>query len=286
MARLLVFSMFNNKIIFLLVALLIIPFTQAVIFENQTRILEETSGSFIQFEQDTTADLFVSNDTSQQIELHNLSTFNSTYTNINATDFSFLQYFNIANKTGFWGNGSVIEITFPEDRKITISGNDDFTWALTIDTTLPFITIHNPLNITYNTTTVQLNVTANEIIDLWQFSLNGAGNISFIPNITIGGTDGLNQLIVWANDTSGNFNLSEVFYTLNLTGANIERNITRWDNKLTGPVAWLTSFGDWFGRFINAEKLILDDGSTVEDNSTCLKLSSPDGSTTLDLCNI
>ena len=82
----------------------------------------------------------------------------------------------------------------------------------TVDTIPPAITIHSPLNQTYTTSTIWLNVTADETVDTWMYNLNDAGNVSFTPNITITAQEGQNKITVWANDTAGNWNSSTVYF--------------------------------------------------------------------------
>ena len=79
------------------------------------------------------------------------------------------------------------------------------------------ITIHSPQNTTYTTTTIWLNVTADETVNTWLYNLNNAGNTSFTPNITITAQEGQNKITVWANDTAGNWNMSEVWFYANVT---------------------------------------------------------------------
>ena len=56
---------------------------------------------------------------------------------------------------------------------------------ITIDTTAPQISIYSPRNTTYNTTTINLDVSAVESNpDTWWYSLNGGINTTFTPNTT------------------------------------------------------------------------------------------------------
>ncbi|GAB6101657.1 hypothetical protein JCM16138_08800 [Thermococcus atlanticus] len=60
------------------------------------------------------------------------------------------------------------------------------------------ITILSPEERTYNTTVIDLNVTANKPVDEWLYSLNGDENVTFEPNTTIEAQEGKNSLIVYA----------------------------------------------------------------------------------------
>ncbi len=78
------------------------------------------------------------------------------------------------------------------------------------------ITIYSPKEQTYNTTTVDLNVTANKPVDEWRYSLNGGKNVTFIPNTTITAKEGENHLVVYAlaGDESAT---AQVDFYVNLT---------------------------------------------------------------------
>ncbi len=85
-----------------------------------------------------------------------------------------------------------------------------------LDIIPPIITITSPQNKTYNTTIIALNVSANEIISTWLYSLNGGANVSFMPNTTITASQGANNLTVYANDTAGNCNSSTVDFEVDV----------------------------------------------------------------------
>ncbi|VVB91260.1 Cell surface glycoprotein [uncultured archaeon] len=124
------------------------------------------------------------------------------------------------------------------------SGNINQTWvnqtvrtAPISDTNPPIITITSPQNTHYTTTSIPLNVSTNEAISTWLYSLNSAANISFTPNTTIISPQGANNLIVYANDTAGNWNWSAVNFTVdsiapssitNLMNASYAQNYINW----------------------------------------------------------
>jgi parallel beta-helix repeat protein len=82
----------------------------------------------------------------------------------------------------------------------------------------PLITITSPENITYTsdeeTKLMDLNVTADEPIDTWWYSLNNASNVTFTPNTTIEAIEGPNNIIVYANDSAGYLGSATVYFTL------------------------------------------------------------------------
>jgi len=99
------------------------------------------------------------------------------------------------------------------------TGDLNVTINLTSDATPPVIFIYSPANTTYSTSTIQLNVSASEPTDTWWYQLNSNGtNETFTPNSTIYTTlEGLNNITVWTNDTTGNENSSTVYFTPDTT---------------------------------------------------------------------
>ncbi len=85
------------------------------------------------------------------------------------------------------------------------------------DTVPPAITLYSPENTTYSTGTVSINVSASEPISQWWYSLDNSSNVTFIPNTTLNLSEGAHSLIVYANDTSGNVNSTEVYFTVDTT---------------------------------------------------------------------
>jgi len=104
----------------------------------------------------------------------------------------------------------------------TIGNENSSTIAFTVDTTSPTISIALPQNTTYGSSTISLNVTADEAIDTWWYTLDGgATNNTFTPNTTITGSEGANTLTVYANDTIGNENSSTIAFTVDTTSPTI-----------------------------------------------------------------
>lgn len=87
-----------------------------------------------------------------------------------------------------------------------------------VDTIPPDIVIYSPANKTYNTTEkiidINLNVTANELIDKWWYNLNDSNNVTFTPNTTLKLGSGYYKLTVYANDSAGNVNYSIVQFSV------------------------------------------------------------------------
>ena len=80
------------------------------------------------------------------------------------------------------------------------------------DVTVPIITVHFPLNETYNTSTIWFNATANEAISAWIVNYNGTNVTLPSVNTTLEVEDGNHHLLLYANDTSGNWGVNDTIY--------------------------------------------------------------------------
>jgi len=77
------------------------------------------------------------------------------------------------------------------------------------DTTAPTISIISPTNITYYTSTIWFNATANEEIDTWIVNYNGTNVTLGSINSSLNVEDGTHHLYLYANDTSGNWGVND-----------------------------------------------------------------------------
>ena len=126
------------------------------------------------------------------------------------------------------------------------SPNTSVSWSIdqvTIyhsDKTPPNITIYNPTNTTFSTNVLNLNVTADETTDDWQYSLDSNANETFSPNTTLSGLSmGQHHLIVYATDTGDNTGKAEVYFTVsdddswvNATGDEMRGTLDMLGNKI------------------------------------------------------
>lgn len=95
------------KLSIFILGMLLFSFASAVTIENQTVIHENTNnGAEIQLEQDTIADLWSSNEDLSGIEITNLQTFNSTFTNLNTTNTAKIIFYDLDNVTIHYSNGT------------------------------------------------------------------------------------------------------------------------------------------------------------------------------------
>ena len=85
------------------------------------------------------------------------------------------------------------------------------------DTVAPTIYLAYPTNTTYDTSTLDLNVSSDGTEDGWSYNINGTGNTSFTPNTTITGGEGGNNITVYVNDSAGNWNETIVYFTVDST---------------------------------------------------------------------
>ena len=84
------------------------------------------------------------------------------------------------------------------------------------------LTIITPVNTTYATTSLNLNISSNRVTDKWWYRLNDGSNTSFTPQTVITVIEGNNTLIVYANISTGNISSANISFTKgNATDSNI-----------------------------------------------------------------
>ena len=102
-------------------------------------------------------------------------------------------------------DGTTDTVTDDAGDPITADTGVGASGQLTFDRSPPVIEIVNPTERTYLSDSVPLNVTANEPIDNWSYSLDGGPNRTFEPNTTIDSLDpGQYEVTVYATDEAGN----------------------------------------------------------------------------------
>ncbi|NUB91114.1 hypothetical protein HT576_08780 [Haloterrigena sp. SYSU A121-1] len=106
------------------------------------------------------------------------------------------------------------------DSNNTITVQED-----TTDTTPPSITIYHPPNATISDSSPWLNVTADEAVDVWQYSVDDGSNTTFAPNTTLSGlSEGAHTVTVYANDTDGNMGSQSKTFTVDTTDPTVSYN--------------------------------------------------------------
>jgi hypothetical protein len=81
----------------------------------------------------------------------------------------------------------------------------------------PVISIFSPENVTYGTTSIDLNYSVSDAsgVDWIGYSLDGGANVTLTGNITLAGLSaGPHNVVIYANDTFGNLNSSMVWFTV------------------------------------------------------------------------
>ena len=114
----------------------------------------------------------------------------------------------------------------------TVGNLDNATRSFTVDTTLndttaPVITVRSPINGTYfNTSSITLNVTTDEVLSIAQYLLNATSYQNLLNhsgtqwNTTVTLAEGIHNISFRANDTSGNRNTgntSLIFFFVDMT---------------------------------------------------------------------
>jgi len=144
------------------------------------------------------------------LELNNGTQANYTMTMLG----NYACYFNATNQ----GDGIISYSVYINDSVGNWGWNG--TWYVTVDTTQPTVTIYSPQNTTYATTSIDLNYTVQDAnLDSCWYSLNGGSNIilASCSNITITASEGLNNVIVYANDSAGNTGSAQEYFTVDTT---------------------------------------------------------------------
>lgn len=162
------------------------------------------------------------------VTLENVSEIDTVIAEINGTT-----NITLINSSGNWHNST--EIIFVEGQNnITIlsnltdgSRNDTEQVFFTIDRIFPIITIDVPTNTTDNNTVHELNASMSDLNpDSMNYSVDGNANITVsgnVINVTISTTsDGSHNVRVCGNDTANNINCSTVFFTVDVTGPDVD----------------------------------------------------------------
>jgi hypothetical protein len=119
------------------------------------------------------------------------------------------------------GNVTLSGLTYGP-HSVTVYANDtsgnwgkDTVYFTTEDATPSIVTIISPLNTMYTASSVPLEYSVNEPTAWVGYSLDGAANVTLSGNTTLSGLSlGSHALAVYANDTSGNWGLDTVSFTV------------------------------------------------------------------------
>ncbi len=100
-----------------------------------------------------------------------------------------------------------------------------------------FVTISSPQNTTYRTTDIPLIVSVDIVITTWQYSLNGAGNVTFTLGTNITAIQGWNDLVVYAQDSGGKWDSNSVSFFVDSIAPGSVRDLQN--------VSYATNYINW-----------------------------------------
>jgi hypothetical protein len=215
------------------------------------------------------------------IQLLNISATDNTFidkiwynwngTNYTYTEGTFIEFEEELNSLNVWANDSTNNIN---STKV----------SFTIDTIPPYLEIISPENKTYNHKNILLNLTnSSDISEIW-YNWNGT-NYTYTGPIEISFGNLSNTLFVWANDSYGNENKTNVTFYINLTTQNYIEETSQAQSSSNYPTYFpnpsqldlgynLNLYKKWTIEFKIDKKsyrLVLED--LAKDNAT-LKISS------------
>ena len=118
--------------------------------------------------------------------------------------------------SGWLLNGSDVG----SDNPYTITMDADHSLTAVFTDISPDITIYSPENVTYSTSSIDLNFTVDEVTSWIGYSLDGETNVTIAEDSTLtdfsvplsGLSEGPHSIIVYGNDTAGNMGNSGVIY--------------------------------------------------------------------------
>jgi len=96
----------------------------------------------------------------------------------------------------------------------TVGNRNSTTRYFRIDTTQPFVYLFSPTNTSYNTTSISLNYYVSDSgagVGTILYQYNGANN-TLSGNTTITASEGENTVVLYANDSAGNLNATNVSF--------------------------------------------------------------------------
>ncbi len=175
-----------------------------------------------------------------------------------------------------WANNS--ESEYNSSRSLTFDIESQST-----DTTASSISIYFPQNQEYSSSSVDLNVTSENIIDTWEYSLDGGSNQTFTPNTTITGlSDGSHTIDVYATDTDGNTGSQTVTFTVELSPPTSSDNWTETGFVDLSSVTVELSASDSDGSVSNISYRVNGGSYTTVQGSTATVTVDTVGNNTLE----
>jgi uncharacterized protein YneR len=157
------------------------------------------------------------------------------------------------------GSANRYTVTMDSDHSLT---------AVFLDITPPTIEIDSPKAATYSKTTVDLNFTVYEEPFWIGYSLDGAANQTIFENTTLTDlSDGLHNIIVYANDTVGNMGKSNfVYFSVDTTPPTItilSPGSTTYSISLMSLQFSISEETSWIGYTLDEQNNITISGNTT-----------------------
>ncbi|HLD97807.1 MAG TPA: hypothetical protein VI815_00615 [Candidatus Nanoarchaeia archaeon] len=126
------------------------------------------------------------------------------------------------------------------------SSNDmNVSISIVVDGDSPNLQIVSPKNRTYNKYNLSLNYSVSDssssISSVW-YSLDGGANITLTSNMSINTSSGSHNLIVYANDSVGNFNSSNVLFFVNSSHGSYV-NWSKYNGSLSTNLTYYQTLG-------------------------------------------
>ena len=99
-----------------------------------------------------------------------------------------------------------------------------------IDSISPIISVLSPQNQIYNTSIIYFNATSNEPINSWIVDYNGT-NKTISINTSLNVEEGSHHLLLYANDSAGNWGLNDsIYFSVDLCTPNLANITAAWTN--------------------------------------------------------
>ena len=271
-------------------------FLQQVCSLNNTNTTNSTT--------DTTAPVIVINSPNQPLYNSTNILFNFTITdnssynawfNVNGTNLTYLAPVSINLTNGNYtlrvyandsfGNFNSANFSFVINTSAFVGNNTNSTNQTNVTGQVPAVVLLSPINLTYNSSGVLLNATANQAISNWFYSLDGGLNHSFnIGNSFINLVNGSHSLSVYANNSNGT-GVASVRFSVYLTSNGTSTNTTVDDggsdyntpsnnDNNDNNVSVVAAFRDTSSKYTSS----LDDSGTLRlEEATTAQEGSVDG---------
>ncbi len=133
--------------------------------------------------------------------------------------------------------------------------------GVSVDTTNPVLNVFSPANITYSSSVIWFNATSDSIIDTWIVDYDGVNITLSGINTSLETEQGAHHLLLWANDSAGNFGLNDSIYFT------VDANMTFLINDTTTVYGWLGGEVENLSYNISAGGLVLT-GTNTSGNFT------------------